>query len=398
MGGSHIDLDSTTFTDAYIKKPASLSNSQRQVIFRGPYADLSDITDPPNWLELNDIGNSWVYQPGGNGAVDAVYRNDQAGDAGSGHMNKVSIQWRSPDIGIELLSSGSVTNDRCFYWGQLLNIGTTGIKVEGGANNQFYVQPENGQGSATGYDLDTDCHDNIIYMTHRGCSTPMDIEGQGNHIRYSLPMSGPGTEILSNSNLAARPTNLDHSDQWVTHSFPWQADWTQILDTPGTGSVSINNFNRVLVEPSSNGDAQAVVTPTRLGNIAVGYLIRISFFVKTTTNAIYRLGVGSWANNWIGLEADTSNSNWHFKHVENGTVQTDVLTDTAKSIDGNKHRVTLNLNKYRQSITFDGEHIHTQKDTYGAGAAHQNLLIEAENNGGSSARLDLLNTETLSNV
>lgn len=389
MRGSTIDLGSFSPTTAYILKSSAGTLSQRSVEIYGPkIMDVQDVTDPPGFIQVDDIENSRVYVPGGRGAVDFVVKNVQT--QGSGHMNKMSAQWRSPLKGYIIEGSG-VSNDRSFYWGQIQNISNIGIEAINAQNNHFYAQPESGQGSAVGYDLDTDSDNNWIWMAHQNLATPLDVEGVGNHVGWLLT-AGAGRDVLRDSKPGIRPKNWHAGSTWMKQWHTFQTDETAILSDSGDGSVSVNNFTLCNISAGgSDGNSHSLNSTSRPGIIGSGYLLFFNFKLNTATNAIYRIGIGSGSSNWLGLLADSSDAdgNWHFKHVDGGTDQTDTETDTATSQDTGKHTVKMMIENGQQEIFYDGAHIHSATETINLNAGDQSVHMEAENSGGTSARLDI---------
>jgi len=357
MSAANITLTSFNPSGPYIARGTSTGNglSRNPVHIVGPALfDVTGLSDPPTFLELWNIQNSRVYIPKIEGPVE--YAVEHHTDDGSSHMNQFAVFTDGARSGYRV-EGHRLSNDRCYYFGQLKRLSNVGFEGIDARQNHLHVQAEDDASGefATGIKLDNTSHNNTIYKAHNRTSRPLDIQGLRNRLKYEIQPGGP-EKTLIDSKPAIKPTAWE-SMEWQTTAFKFDVDWTSVLDTAGDGSATVGAFNRLTLDSGTlDGNTQPIQTQSRLGNPGVGYLASIKLQLQNTSNAVYRWGFQVDANNFVMAEADTENESTWTVIVNGGGTETDITT-TSKPIDTDTHELIAMVSNNSQYVAFDGEHI-----------------------------------------
>lgn len=330
LSGAQISISS--FTGPYFVRSSTTGVPGQPIIIKGPsILDVTDVEEPGIGVQLWDTINSFIYMPRMVGNFDVAI--DMRADQSSGHMNQISALVSGAEIGYRIgVETDSQTRDRSFFYGQINEIQDTGVEINKGRNNQFYVQPENGIGGATGYRVRSP--GNIIHLAHGGppIDTPLDVQAARTTIALpdlDVPVSG----LLTNSRLGIRPSNV-RMPQVQRTLWYYANDYRPLADMGGTGaSHPIDDFNNLLLNAGEReGNNVYHQTPSSVGDYANGVLLYTRMKVTQTDAAVYRYGAWTDEQNYAQFINDTTVSpNWHVRIKVGGAVQTNFDTGIPKT-------------------------------------------------------------------
>ena len=355
MRGSILEPTDFAPVDGYIQKLESDSVKQKSIEFYGPSkADLSSVTDPPAFLNLSTLENSFVYVPSGVGSTEAVVKCHT--DTASLHMNQMYVDWFGCKVGYHI-SGGTQTNDRSFYYGQFDRVEDAAVKLENGKRNEFWIQLENSKSgyTATTYDFDGNCQANKIHLVHGKTGLEaLDVEGDNNIIYTSFHAGND--EVFSESKAAIKPRHFIGPGWFTTFSASFSDGYLALMESDGAGSVSVNNYGAAVINAgTTSGNSQRLQTQSRIGSESSPKQIYCDWRPNSTTNGIYRFGYRHDANNFAMFEADTANSNLHVRVVDGGTEQANV--DTGVPIEQVQKECIATITADTQQWFIEGSHV-----------------------------------------